>query len=46
MSMEEQLKNKIIEFARGLEMDKNKDYEKVREKFHLNYKFNNQDKIL
>lgn len=44
-AQEDELKTKIIEFARGLEMDKNKDYEKLREKFRLTYNFNHKHKI-
>jgi hypothetical protein len=42
--MEDELREKIIAFARNLEMDKNKDYEKSRKRFHLSYHFNNEVK--
>eukprot|EP00347_Sterkiella_histriomuscorum_P005819 403355150 len=45
VAQEDELKNKIIEFARSLEMDKNKDYEQMRQKFHLTYNFKHKDKI-
>ena len=41
--MEDQLKNKIVEFARSLEMDKGKDYDRLRQTFHLSYNFNHND---
>ncbi len=39
----DQLKTKIVEFARGLEMGKDKNYEKLRQTFRLSYNFNHKD---
>lgn len=44
MAVEEELRDKIIQFAKNLEMDKGKDYEQSRKKFHLSYHFNNEVK--
>lgn len=40
ISADEEMKQKIIEYAKNLEMDKNKDYEKERKRFKLTHKFN------
>ena len=45
LAMEESLKNKIVDFAKGLEMDKNKNYDAIRQKFNLSYNFNHTDEI-
>ena len=37
------MKNKIIEFAKALEIDKHKDYETLRRKFKMTHNFSNHD---
>lgn len=44
LAMEDELKQRILEFARKMELDKNKDYYEERKKFHLSYKFKNEVK--
>lgn len=39
IAIEQEQKDRIIDFAKKLEIDKQKDYEKERKKFHLTYKF-------
>ena len=44
LAMEEDLKQKIMEFARKMEIDKNKDYDQERKRFHMSYNFKNEIK--
>lgn len=39
LAIEEELRQKIIQFTKNLEIDKSKDYDKLRKKFHLSYQF-------